>query len=225
MSSAESQEILLRGPEELADEKNLIGETVEDIGRTVGEELEPRQVEPSDFEEDELNDIYRELDGSRGFEQEFEREEGGLAGGDMTSVLILQPYTDDLFETPVMYITDRPLFVEDRETGETSHVYGATQPSHHRPATAMSTFAFKETEEELHDELLKTLTYHEAGHLLNQESDREYRDENRFGGGHCPNPDVMNGQNIMEDTRNRYENNLYCEACTEEIRKGIERLQ
>jgi predicted Zn-dependent protease len=124
-----------------------------------------------------------------------------------------------------MYINDRPLYVEDRDTGETSHVYGATQPSHQRPATAMSTFAFTETNQELHDKLLKTLTYHEAGHLLNEESEREYRDENQFGGGHCLNPDVMNGQNIMEGTRNRQENELYCEACTEEIKNGIKGSQ
>ena len=62
----------------------------------------------------------------------------------MTSVLILQPYTEELWDTPVMYLIDRPLFAEDRETGETRHVYGVTQGSHHRPSTVMSIFAFQD---------------------------------------------------------------------------------
>lgn len=219
-------EVLLRGPEELAEEKQVIEETVQDIGTTVGENIEPQRVEASDFEDEEIRDIYRELDGPREFEQEFEREQnGGLKGCDMTSVLILQPYTDELMETPVMYLTDRPLFAEDRETGETKHVYGITQGSHHRPSTVMSTFAFQEMDEQLQDEMLETLTYHEGGHLLNEENpDREYRTEQAFGGGHCTNGDVMTGKGILEDTRNRYDNEIYCGACTEEIREGLQGL-
>lgn len=217
-------EVLLRGPEELAREKKIVEETVEDIGRTVGEEIDTRRVEASQFEDEELRQIYRELEGPREFESEFERDEGGLEGRDMTSVLILQPYTDELRDNPVMYLTDRPLLAEDRETGETRHVYGVTQGSYHRPSTVMSTFAFQNMDEELHDELLETLAYHEGGHLLNEEGDREYRDEDEFGGGHCPNDDVMTGEGIWEDTENRYKNELYCGACTEEIRNGIKGL-
>lgn len=74
-----STEVLLRGPEELAEEKQVVEETVEDAGTTVGENLDARQVKASDFEEEEdFDDIYQEIEDSREFEQEFERGEGGL---------------------------------------------------------------------------------------------------------------------------------------------------
>lgn len=79
-------------------------------------------------------------------------------------------------------------------------------------------------EEDLQEEMLETLAYHEGGHLLNQESGREYKGEDNFGGGHCLNGDVMSGEGIWEDIRNRYENELYCDACTQEIREGVQRL-
>ena len=45
--------------------------------------------------------------------------------------------------------------------------------------------------------MLETLTYHEGGHLLNEENPgREYRTEEAFGGGHCTNGDVMTDKGI-----------------------------
>ena len=219
----EDTEILIRGPEELTEEKEILSETLEDIGTVVGENIRTEKVEASDFAEDELRGIYNDLEGVRDFESVFEREAGGLAGGDMTSVLILQPLTDEFQDKPVMYVTDRPLFAQDWRTGETRHIYGVTQPSYQRPSSVLSTFAFQDMEPGLQDEMLETLTYHEGGHLLNEENpDREYRKEDGFGGGHCTNRDVMSGRGIWEDTRNRYENRLYCQDCTQEIREGLE---
>lgn len=218
------EEVLLRGPEELAREKQVVKETVEDIGNIVGEEIEPRQVEASQFEdEDDFNDVYDEIDGPREFEAEFDRKEGRMNGGSMTSVLILQPFRKKEFkDTPAMYITDEPLYAEERDTGEIRDVFGVTQPSYHRPAAVLSTADFQDMRQHLHDELLETLTYHEAGHLLSEDDpDRNYRDENQFGGGHCLTEDVMHGKTIWDDTRNRYENQVYCDACTEEIREGL----
>jgi hypothetical protein len=215
-------EVLLRGPEKLAQEKQLVEETVEDIGEVVGKDITATQVKASDFGSEELLDIYEQIEDSRDFESEFERENGGLDGGGMTSVLRIQPYTQQLEETHVMYVTDRPLFAQDRETGEVTHVYGITQSGHQRGAAVLSSFAFQEIEPEYQNLIVKTLAYHKEGHLLNEESDRQYRDEERFGGGHCPNPDVMRGEGILEDTYNRLENELYCEACTEELREGLE---
>jgi len=218
-----SQEVLIRGPEELAEDKDLVEQTVENIGRTVGEEVTARQVKASDFEQrDDFNDVYHDIEDSRDFESPFERNEGGLAGRNMTSVLILQPYAEQFRNTPVMHVTDRPLFVEDRKTGEASHVYGATQPSYHRPSAVLSNFAFQEMNSEKHDLMMETLAYHEGGHLLSEDGDREYRDEDRFGGGHCPSDDVMNGEDIWSDTYNRLENQLYCQACTDELREGLQ---
>ena len=220
-------EVLIRGTEELTREKQVVEETVEDIGDFLGETIEARQVKASDFEDKEdFNDIYHEIEGSRDFESEFDRKDGRVDGGSMTSVLILQPFRKEEFKnTPVMYVTDEPLYVEDWDTGETRDVIGVTQPSYHRPASVLSTADFQDMGQHLHDELLETLTYHEGGHLLGEnDPDREYRDENEFGGGHCPEKDVMHGKTIWGDTRNRYDNEVYCEACTEEIRNGIERL-
>lgn len=87
----------------------------------------------------------------------------------MTSVLILQPFLRDEFEnTPVMYVTDKPLYVEDWDTGEIRDVIGVTQPSYHRPAAVLSTSDFQDMSQHLHNGLLETLTYHEGGHLLNE---------------------------------------------------------
>lgn len=140
------QEVLLRGPEELAREKQVVQETVEDIGDLVGEEVEARQVKASEFEEeDDFDEVYRELDGPREFEAEFDRQDGRLDGGAMTSVLILQPFRKEQFRNkPVMYLTDEPLYVEDWETGETRDVLGVTQPSYHRPAAVLSTADFQD---------------------------------------------------------------------------------
>lgn len=218
-------EVLLRGPEELAREKNVVEQTLEDIGTVVGKDIDARQVKASEFEEfEDFDEVYEEIDGPRDFESEFDRKNGRVDGGSMTSVLILQPFRKEEFrDKPVMYITDEPLYVEDWETGETRDVLGVTQPSYHRPAAVLSTADFQDVGQHLHDELLETLTYHEGGHLLNEnDPDREYRDENQFGGGHCPEDDVMQGKTIWEDTENRYDNEVYCEACTEEIRNGIE---
>lgn len=54
--------------------------------------------------------------------------------------------------------------------------------------------------------------------------DRNYRDQDEFGGGHCPEDDVMYGESIWTDARNRYENEIYWQESTEEIINGMEGL-
>lgn len=228
MAALDGRQVLVRGPDDLAEEVELVQETIEDIARLVDEELEaldeatvlndPFVGSPRDVYSGEYGD-------SRRFESEFEREDGGLSGGDMTSVLKMQPFVDEHSHTPVVYVTDRPLFAKDRETGKEKFVYGVAQSGSRISAAVLSSFAFQEMRPELRDEMLRTLTYHEGGHLLaSEENDRDYLDEEDFGGGHCQYPDVMTNHGIMDNTRYRHENDVYCGECTTEIREGIREL-
>lgn len=226
MSDLTGKEVLVRGPEDLADEVDLVQETVEDIGRLVDEELEAvtREQVRDDPYLPEIRDVYRG-DTEREFESELERDEGGLKAADMTSVLKMQPLTSELSGTPVIYVTDRPLFAEDRQREVEKFVHGVQQQGS-RDTAVLSSFAFQEMRPELQDEMLTTLAYHEGGHLLeSSESDREYVDEGEFGGGHCQHPDVMTNDSIRDNTRYRHENSVYCGVCTHEIKEGIRELE
>jgi hypothetical protein len=154
----------------------------------------------------------------RDFESEFEQDEGGLRAGDMTSVLKMEPYTKEISSTPLMYVTDRPLFFEDRDTREKKFVYGVHQLGSSRNTAVLSSFGFQEMSSELHDQMLDTLTYHEGGYLL-------ANDGETTPGEQCTYPDVMSGEGLWENTRNRHENQIYCEDCTREIRSGVRELE
>jgi predicted Zn-dependent protease len=215
-------EILVRGPGELEKEKQVVEETIENIGKIVGRELDPKKADQSDFEEEKLEKCYRRISDSREFEQEFTGNQGNLRADDMTSVLILKPFTSEYKNSPVMYITDKPLHSKDRKTGEISEVCGATKTGYQRSAAVLSNSIFSEKEGRLYDDLLKTLAYHESGHLLEQKERKRYQEKVELDEVHCNNVDVMSGKGIWQDTWRRNGNQIYCDDCTEEIRKGIE---
>lgn len=217
-------EVLVRGPEDLAEERQLVEETVEDIGTAVDEELEP--LSGWKVRDDPLVPVRDSYSGEteRDFEAEFERDEGGLNAGDMTSVLKMEPLAEEVGSTPVMYVTDRPLFARDRERDVEEFVYGVHQPGSRRNTAVLSSFPFQEMRPEPGNELLETVAYRQAGHLLALEAeDSEYGEE--FGGEHCRYPDVMTGEDLWSSTRYRHESQVYCETCTEEIKEGIEELR
>lgn len=69
------REVLIREPEELAREKQVIEETIKDIGEVTGKEITPRSVKTLQFEDrEDFDEIYHEIYGPRDFESEFDKK-------------------------------------------------------------------------------------------------------------------------------------------------------
>jgi predicted Zn-dependent protease len=222
-----NNKILVRGKEEVSEEKSQLVNVLEDIGERVDRELNPIELSSWQPEkiDDSFGDYYHEVRDHEWLESELSHEKAGVNGNELAITLQMQYLHEELEQVPVMHVTDQPIFVDEPDTGEVKHVYGVTKPGDYNTAAVLSTFAFQEMNPKNQREMFETLSYHEAGHLLSPFGyEREYTEENQFGGGHCPNKDVMTGEGILQNTEYRVENNVYCGECLEEIKAGIEQL-
>lgn len=224
---SEDNKIIVRGRNDLLDEKDQLVDVIEDIGELTESEINPVKLsswQPSEIDEN-FNDFYDELRSQEELESSYRHKQGGLKGRDLTTAFLMYPLHNQLEGVPVMHVTDQPIFVEETETGQRHHVYGLTKTENYNSAAVLSTFAFQYMDSEGRKEMFDTLSYHEVGHVLSPvDYDREYLDENRFGGGHCPNYDVMTDKGIIENAVYRDKNQVYCDKCLEEIKTGIEDL-